>query len=314
MNQGNSTYRYMVELRPIYEIVKNYSNGSGEKGCLYSIYYVVPNDKNWKQIEWDSKEYEQFLVRVEHIIETCEPDAIKIVLHMKKNEQYVIRIIPGIHIPVIDGDTEKALNRREQRQTKIQEKNMPNQGLNGALNPDPMMESGLGALQMQNLQKDFDIKLLQRDIDQFTKENQKLELENKELTEALYEYENKADKGKLENLGLLVGAGKLLKMDNQSLLGLAGMLMGDGGANMSLPAESTAPEQKGGGLDLSGSSPEREESINTIIQFLGSVDEETFRKVISLLQLIEKQSDLVDNLLKYALQQNTESLNTGKPE
>ena len=151
MNQGNSTYRYMVELRPIYEIVKNYSNGSGEKGCLYSIYYVVPNDKNWKQIEWDSKEYEQFLVRVEHIIETCEPDAIKIVLHMKKNEQYVIRIIPGIHIPVIDGDTEKALNRREQRQTNLQEKNMQNQAVNGIPETESHVGGGLGALQMQNL-------------------------------------------------------------------------------------------------------------------------------------------------------------------
>ncbi|MCB0397954.1 MAG: hypothetical protein KDD36_14990, partial [Flavobacteriales bacterium] len=182
------------------------------------------------------------------------------------------------------------------------------QGLNGHNLPEYKSESGLGALQMQNLQKDFDIKLLQRDIDQLKKESQKLEQENKELTEALYEYENKADKGKLENLGLLIGAGKLLKMDNQSLLGLAGMLMGDGQADMNLLTESSENEQKGGGLDLSGSNPEREEAISTINVFLGGIEEETFRKVITLLQLIEKQNFLVDNLLKYALQQSSENL------
>jgi len=314
MKEGNITYRYMVELRPIQDMVKNYSNGSGNKGCSFSIFYVMPDDLKWKQVEFGSNEYDRFLVRVEYIIETYEPDALKIVLHMKKNEQYVIRIIPGKHIPVIDGGTKKTLNRREQRQADTQEKNMQNQGMNGIPESESQVGTGLGALQMQNLQKDFDIKLLQRDIDQFKKENQKLEEENKELTEALYEYENKADKGKLENLGLLVGAGKLLKMDNQSLLGLAGMLMGDGAANMSLPAEATTQEEKGGGLDLSGSNPEREESINTIIQFLGSIDEESFRKVISLLQLIEKQSDLVDKLLRYTLQQNTENTNPEKTE
>jgi hypothetical protein len=103
-------------------------------------------------------------------------------------------------------------------------------------------------------------------------------------------------------------------MDNQSLLGLAGMLMGDGQADMNLLTESNENEPKGGGLDLSGDNPEREESISTINQFLLNIDEETFRKVITLLQLIEKQNRLVDQLLKNALQQSTENFKSDETE
>jgi hypothetical protein len=308
MTETVGTYRYMNELRQLQDMIKNYPAGPNGKGCEYSIYYVLPNDKDWKQVEWPNADHKRFVKRSEEIIELFEPDALKVILHIKnKKQEHIIRLMPDKHIPVIDGTISKPTDRRQQRQTEMQENTNQNPGLNGMGNPEYKSESGLGALQMQNLQKDFDIKLLQRDIDQLKKESQKLELENKELTEALYEYENKADKGKLENLGLLIGAGKLLKMDNQSLLGLAGMLMGDGQADMNLLTESTESEQKGGGLDLSGGNPEREESISTINVFLGNIDEETFKKVITLLQLIEKQSELVDHLLKYALQQSTEN-------
>lgn len=315
MTEAPYTYRYMNELRQMQDLVKNYPNGTNGKGCPYSIYYVMPEDQKWKQAEWDSTEYDRFLIRAEEIIEIHEPDAIRVVLHMKKkNEEYVIRLIPSKHIPVIDGVKTKPLNRREQRLTEMQHNENNNPAATDLGNPEYRPEIGLGALQMQNLQKDFDIKLLQRDIDQLKKDNQKLEQENKEITEALYEYENKADKGKLENLGLLIGAGKLLKMDNQSLLGLAGMLMGGGETDMNLLAESTEKEQKGGGLDLSGNNPEREETIATINMFLGKIDEETFRKVISILQLIEKQNELAEGLLKYAFQKSTESSTPEKSE
>jgi FtsZ-binding cell division protein ZapB len=309
------TYRYMNELRQLQDMIKNYPVDSKGKGCIYTIYYVVPGDKEWKQVEWPSGDYKRFVKRSEEIIELFEPDALKVILHIKnKKQEHIIRLMPEKHIPVIDGNLPKPTDRRKQRQTEMQESNTQEQGLNGQNLPEYKSESGLGALQMQNLQKDFDIKLLQRDIDQLKKDNQKLEQENKELTESLYEFEGKADKGKLENLGLLIGAGKLLKMDNQSLLGLAGMLMGDGQADMNLLTESNENEPKGGGLDLSGDNPEREESISTINQFLLNIDEEMFRKVITLLQLIEKQNGLVDHLLKNALQQSTENLKSDVTE
>jgi len=315
MTEVPNTYRYMNELRQIQDLIKNYPSGANGKRCEYSIYYVLPEDKEWKQVEWPNADYKRFVKRAEEIIELFEPDALKVVLHIKnKKQEHIIRLMPDKHIPVIDGSTPKPSDRRQQRQTEMKENTDQTPGINGLNNPEYKSETGLGALQMQNLQKDFENKLLQRDLDQVKKENQKLEQENKELTEALYEYENKADKGKLENLGLLIGAGKLLKMDNQSLLGLAGMLMGDGSSDMNLLTESTENEQKGGGLDLSGSNPEREESITTINHFLGNIDEETYRKVITLLQLIEKQKELVDKLLRYALQQSTESTTSDKTE
>jgi len=315
MTEVPNTYRYMNELRQIQDLIKNYPSGTNGKRCEYSIYYVLPQDKEWKQVEWPNADYKRFVKRAEEIIELFEPDALKVVLHIKnKKQEHIIRLMPDKHIPVIDGHIPKPSDRRQQRQTEMQENTNQSPGINGLGNSEYKSETGLGALQMQNLQKDFDNKLLQRDLDQVKKENQKLELENKELTEALYEYENKADKGKLENLGLLIGAGKLLKMDNQSLLGLAGMLMGDGSSDMNLLTESTEDEQKGGGLDLSGGNPEREESITTINHFLGNIDEETYRKVITLLQLIEKQKELVDKLLRYALQQSTESTTSDKTE
>ena len=134
------------------------------------------------------------------------------------------------------------------------------------------------------------------------------------MTESLYEYENKADKGKLENLGLLIGAGKLLKMDNQSLMGLAGMLMGGGDVDPNLLSENASTAQKGGGLDLAGDNPARYEAIQTISQFLNNLEEEPFRKVISLLQLIENQQNLVDSLLNYAFQQTKQQLSTDTAE
>ncbi len=315
MAEVPNTYRYMNELRQLQDLIKNYPAGSSGKGCEYSIHYVLPNDKEWKQVEWPNADYKRFVKRAEEIIEIFGPDALKVTLHIKnKKQDHIIRLIPDIHIPVIDGVKQKPLNRRDQRLTDMQQNENHNPEINGLGNPEYKTEAGLGALQMQNLQKDFDIKLLQRDIDQLKKDNEKLEQENKEITDALYEYENKADKGKLENLGLLIGAGKLLKMDNQSLLRLAGMLMGGGEPDMNLLSESTENGQKGGGLDLSGNNPERDEAISTINQFLGKIDEETFRKVISILQLIEKENELSDPLLKYAFQKSTESLTPEKTQ
>ena len=315
MTEVPNTYRYMNELRQVQDLIKNYPVGTNGKACLYEIFYVLPDESEWKQVEWPTSDYKRFTKRAEEIIELFEPDALRILLHLKnKKQEQIIRLIPGKHIPVIDGKIQKPLNRKEQRLTDLQENPTQTPGINGLGNPEYKSEAGLGALQMQNLQKDFDIKLLQRDLDQLKKDNGKLEVENKELTESLYDYENKADKGKLENLGLLIGAGKLLKMDNQSLLGLAGMLMGGNEGDMNLLTESTDKEQKGGGLDLSGSNPEREEAIGTINLFLAKIDEETFRKVISLLQLIEKQNELADHLLKNAFQKSTERLTSNETE
>lgn len=313
MTEVPNTYRYMNELRQLQDLIKNYPLTKAGKGCEYTIYYVLPKDVEWKQVEWPSSDYKRFVKRAEEIIEIFEPDALKVILHIKnKKQEHVIRLIPDIHIPVIDGKIQKPINRREKRLTEMQNHENTNSGTNGLGNSEYKSETGLGALQMQNLQKDFDIKLLYRDIEQLKKENTKLEQENGELTEALYEYENKADKGKLEHLGLLVGAGKLLNMDNQSLLGLAGMLMGGKESDMNLISESTEKERKGGGLDLSGSNPEREETISTINMFLGNTDESTFRKVISILQLIEKQNELADQLLKSAVQKSSENLTPTK--
>lgn len=315
MNDIPATYRYMNELRQIQDLIKNYPASSSGTQCEYEIFYVLPGDADWKQAEWANNDYQRFVKRAEEIIEIFEPDALKVTLKIKnKKQDYVIRLIPGANIPAIDGTTNKAMNRREQRQFEL----LKNKGLQSNLNGIEEIQnnsgSGLGALQMQNLQKDFDIKLLYRDLEQLKKDNQKLEQENKELTDALFEYEGKADKGKLENLGLLIGAGKLLKMDNQSLLGLAGMLMGGNEADMNLLSESISSEEKSGGLELNGESHAREESIATISQYLHTIDEDSFKKVISLLQLLEKQNGLIDPMLKFAFQSHKEHLPTLKNE
>ncbi|MEZ5149131.1 MAG: hypothetical protein R2759_19185 [Bacteroidales bacterium] len=309
MVEAPNTYRYMNELRQLQDLIKNYPVTSSGKRCQYSIYYVLPGESVWKQVEWPTDDYKRFVKRSEEIIELFEPDALKVDLHIKgKKQEHIIRLIPNKHIPLLDDSGRKTLNRRDQRLADMQQPQLETPSTPGLGNTEYKSEQGLGALQLNNLQKDFDIKLLQRDIDQLRKDNQRLEQENKDLTESLYEYENKADKGKLENLGLLIGAGKLLKMDNQSLMGLAGMLMGGGDVDPNLLSENASTAQKGGGLDLAGDNPARYEAIQTISQFLNNLEEEPFRKVISLLQLIENQQNLVDSLLNYAFQQTKQQL------
>lgn len=253
--------------------------------AAFSIFWAK-GSLEWMQAGWENKDRKSLEPRLKQIIQNYSPDAIKVIIDPKLAHHN-----PQEHIIDITG-------KLSFMSTENQEKK-PENGMSG----DYSNMSGLGALQIENLNKNFEIKLLERDKDAMDKEKVSLETKIKELeTENNVLYKEIGDlqaKGGNDKWASLLGIviGKKVLGDDLDVNALMGLLGDSGEANIN-QTHQIESVRKSGGIEIEGDEPSKTiEIISAFLSHLEKNSNESFLKVISILQKFESDTSLIDTVL-----------------
>jgi len=310
-------WQYQRDIDQLADMIGNHpESASGTVG--YDIFYCTADDRDdWKQGAWykpEEQNQKHFRKRMGELLTNYEPDAMMVVIIFKKgtklhSKKFRFYIDKSKKVPLMEdkkSDPAQTQNHRsidpaarkyyDQAGVSFPEDENPDNGM-GDLKPHKRNGQGglgaLGALELENFKKDFQLERkiedyeklrkekedkiaeLQKEITEIQKENDQLDQEN----DAMQKAAEKADLLKFGLIGAATLLGKKFGIDTSTLMGLAGVMLGGGGE---LPA---AQSEDKGGVDEEPSA--NSAPISKIVKFLNQLSEEEFAMIVTILQVCE---------------------------
>ena len=287
------------------------TENKGEKdNAAFKIDYCNAEDKEWHIAKKRTENAKDFLKIIKEIINVFGADAVRVSLMYgnKPFETEIIRV-KSVEIPFLDQIGSKAATNNYNKDIapyfeKLTEAIHQTSGLSGANDfilqgIQRESENQIGLLQLKH---EHAVERLQDKIESLTekledKENRIEELEEElneldELIEGLKKNTNKDESllglGKQGGVLLAAGVGRLLKMNNTEIMGLAGLMSGS-----DVPA---LPEKASGEELLSPeqakASQKRANDIAVISHWLTEINEDSFEFVCFILRNLAEKPEL----------------------
>lgn len=281
-------HTFQQDIQEVVTMIKEYP---GSK-ISYDLFWAKGSGTPiWKQRGWgNSSDRDAIQNEIDETIEIYSPDAIKIhvVPSLKKHKA-------KDHIIDITGNLELENSPNPQRSMRNNRNEMVGNAGEG-------LSGGLGALQISNLTKDFDIKRLQDKLEAKTEKYKELEDDYYALADelektnaALGEVSGNNSQEDMMKMGAVILGKKLMGDDVEisELLGAFG-----GSSNNSDSAEETT-EKKGGisfDEDEEDQEPKPGDQIALWLNAIHEQDNDKFMKLVSILKKFEEEPESIDTV------------------